>query len=372
MHSPDTLTGRELKVRTVTKKMCDIAQVSLDGGYFGTQVGESAWVPEGNLRQSGHRIPEIADAIEQTLVGGYLQEQMAHLRHRFLLVEEGGSDRLAGVAVASNQLTKDGYPETVINAFGAETEPEMAVIAEDVLRQVAKDIIEQATRFARGIESAMLSGDATQARPRVRFELFHGLESKVEALGMDTALRQVIAKLEKLIEGPARTGVGFGDKMDAVGAVLTRMSEDMPNHPVTSAMTTGWPMLEQASKQDMMGGDDATYRGHQKTAVAAKQLLEGIMAGVNQTGDHMFGKHEQIELEEPTVTEIPSGAFTMTVRMKGGTGIGTVEFTPSDSKEENPTIRFKDFSGGSSAISHLAADCIRQAGNRKWFQRMKH
>jgi hypothetical protein len=372
MHSPDTLTGRSLKPRSVSKKMCDIAKVSLDGGYFGTQVGDSVWMPEGNLRQSGHRISEIAAAIEQTLVGGYLQEQLVHLRHRFLLVEEGRSGRLAGVAVATNQLTEEGNPETVINAFGAETEPEMAIIAEDVLRQVAQQIIEQATMFARGIESTMLSGDSNNARPSVRFKLFHGLEAKVEALGMDTALRQVIQKLERLIEGPARTQTGFGEKMDAVGAVLTRMSENMPNHPVTSAMTDGWPMLKKASEQGTAGGDDSTYRGHQKTAKAAKQLLEGIMAGVNQTSDHMFASHEQIELDEPTVNEQGNGAFLMTVRMKGGTGIGTVEFSPADSKDENPTVRFKEFSGGTSAISHLVADCIRQAGNRKWFQRMKH
>lgn len=352
--------------------MCDIAQVTKDNGYFRTSVGDSLWIPADNLHQTGFRTPEVVAAIEQTLCGGYLEEQLADSRNRILLVGEKRSNRLAGVAVARNTITQAGNPETLIQAYGAETDAEMAIISSNVVAKIADLILQQAQMFAEGIESTMRSGDRMNASPSVRFELFSGLEPTVEAMKVSAYLKQVIAKLEKLIEGPARTGTGFGDKMEEVGAVLKRMKSDLPNHPVTMAMADNWPALKMASELPM-GGDDSFYKSQQKTAVAAVQLLEGVLNGVGNSGDHIFASHDACELDPPTVTENPAnGAFMMTVRMKGGTGIGTVEFTPSDSKDTNPTVEFKDFAGGGAAISHLAAECIRQAGSRRWFQRMRN
>ncbi|PIQ76546.1 hypothetical protein COU78_02455 [Candidatus Peregrinibacteria bacterium CG10_big_fil_rev_8_21_14_0_10_49_24] len=368
----EVLSGRQLQSDAVLQKLCDIGQVHADSGYFRTRIGESSWIPTDNLHQTCYRMPEVIAAIEQTLCGGYLQEHVTDSHNRILLVEEKNASRLAGVAVARNTVTEYGDPETHVQAFGTYTDPEMAIIDQRVLQRIAVNIIEQATMFARGIESTMRSGDPMNANPSVRFELFSGLEPTTEALRVNAIMRQVIARLEKLIEGPARTGTGFGDKMEALGVVLTGMKTDLPSHPVTTALVRGWPALKMASELPM-GGDDSFYKSQQKTAVAATQLLEAVLHGVDQSGDHMFAKHEEEDADPPTVMENnATGAFSMTVRAKGGAGIGTVEFTPSDSKDKNPTVTFADFAGGTAAISHLVAECIRQAGNRKWFQRMRN
>ena len=367
----NALSGRQLTELKVATHMADVTKLSLDAGHMNTRLGDSAWVPHQELDRAGYTVAEIAMEIERTMVGGHLQEQMDLEHNRFLLVDNRRKSRarLAGVTVANNEINPQGHPETIVRAFSAGTDTDYSTLCENTARCMAEKIIEMANEHARAIEVNMRSGDVYNARAAVRFELFYGLEPTIEALGVNVALKKVMRKLQPLIDGPARTQSGYGEKMDAVGEVLTAMDTDMPKHPVTRAMIDGWPRMKTASESPL-GADDSFYRSQQKTAVAARHLLSGLMKGVSDSGDHLFAGHEEIELDPPTVNENVDGSFLMTVRLKGGHGVGTVEFSPADLKDEDPTITFKDFSHSSSAISHLAAECIRVAGSGKWMVKM--
>jgi hypothetical protein len=313
----------------------------------------------------------VLEPVRQVWVGGDLARNFDQQATHLAMVQDVSRPTRFGAAalLRFEPQYMDAHPPAEPNqvamtvlAYGADANLGKQRIDSRFLQPLADSIV----RITRDCTAKLDNLVGTRAQPThvpyVCFDLFRGLQQKLTAGQMDTALQSVYDKLEAIIRAAPKMGTGFGDHMDMLGKEIKAIAQFLPGHPLTAALQN-WKMLQSVGTPPMGVTDSSEYEEVQQKAKVLQTILIAVLTGVDDSGD-CFSPATMATTPTPKSKETPEGNLLITLENGSVFPAGSAEFSIRHGLL--PNVRFSGFSQGSGAVSVLSAELIKKMDGNPW------